>query len=101
MLEWTSGLDFYGINKNTQNKFQFGDYVRWFPKGKKYTWENLRKDGLVYLGYNIAYPIILFFLFVLTILNQVQYWSMLTSSNHRNMWVKHWKGFKVQRMRCF
>jgi len=37
MLEWTSGLDFYGVNKNTQNKFQFGDYVLWFPKGKKYT----------------------------------------------------------------
>jgi hypothetical protein len=21
--------------KNTQNKFQFGDYVLWFPKGEK------------------------------------------------------------------
>jgi hypothetical protein len=37
-----------------------------FPKEKMHTWANLRKDGLVYLGYNIAYPIILFFLFLLT-----------------------------------
>jgi len=32
-----------------------------FPKEKKHIWENSRKDGLVHSGYNIAYPIILFF----------------------------------------
>jgi hypothetical protein len=48
-----------------------------FPKEKKHIWANLRKDGLVHLGYNIAYLIILLFLFLLTILNQTQYWSML------------------------
>jgi hypothetical protein len=50
-----------------------------FPREKRHTWASSRKDGLVYLGYNIAYPIILFFLFLLTILNQTQYWLMLTS----------------------
>jgi hypothetical protein len=32
--------------------------------------QNSIKDGLVHLGYNIAYPIIFLFLFLLTILNQ-------------------------------
>jgi hypothetical protein len=50
-----------------------------FPKEKKHIWENSKKDGLVHLGYNIAYPIILFFLFLLRFLNQTQYWSMLMS----------------------
>jgi hypothetical protein len=44
-----------------------------YPKEKKHIWENSRKDGLVHLGYSISYPIILFFLFLLTILNQTQY----------------------------
>jgi hypothetical protein len=36
MLEKTNGIYFCGINKNTQRKmFQFGNYVLWFPKGKK------------------------------------------------------------------
>jgi hypothetical protein len=65
--------------KNIDKKFQFGDYVLWFPKEKKYIWENSRMDGLVHLGYNIAYPIVFFFLFSSTILNQTQYWSMLIS----------------------
>jgi hypothetical protein len=46
-----------------------------FPKEKKHMWANSRKDGLVHSGYSIVYPIIL--LFLLTILNQTQYWSML------------------------
>jgi hypothetical protein len=33
-----------------------------FPKEKKHTWANLRKDGLVHSSYNIVYPILLFFL---------------------------------------
>jgi hypothetical protein len=41
-----------------------------FPKEKKHIWANSRKGGLVHLGYNITHPIILFFLFLLTILNQ-------------------------------
>jgi hypothetical protein len=32
-----------------------------FSKEKKHIWEISRKDGLVHLGYNIAYPIILFY----------------------------------------
>jgi hypothetical protein len=44
-----------------------------FPREKKYIETNLRKDGFVHLGYNITYPIIMFFLFMLTILNQTQY----------------------------
>ncbi len=36
MLEQTNGIDLCGINKkNTKKKFQFGNYVMWFPKGKK------------------------------------------------------------------
>jgi hypothetical protein len=37
---------------------------------KTHIWENSRIDGLVHLGYNIAYLIILLFLFLLTILNK-------------------------------
>jgi hypothetical protein len=33
-----------------------------FPKEKKHIWANSRKYSLVHLGYNIAYPIILFLL---------------------------------------
>jgi hypothetical protein len=51
----------------------------WFLKQKKTTWANSRKDGLVHSKYNIIYQIISFFLFLSTILNQIQYWSMLTS----------------------
>jgi len=61
----------------------------WFPNGKNHIWANLRKDGLAHLGYNIAYPITLFFLFLLTILNQTQHWSILTSWNDTDMWIRH------------
>jgi hypothetical protein len=54
--------------KSTKKKFQFGDYVLWFPKGKK-TQGKFKEDGLVHSWYNIAYPIILLFLFLLTTLN--------------------------------
>jgi hypothetical protein len=50
-----------------------------FPKEKKHIWANSRKYNLVHLGYNIAYPIMLFFLFILTLLNQTQYWSTFIS----------------------
>jgi hypothetical protein len=46
------------------------EIVLWFPKDKKHVWENSRKDGLVHLGYNIVYSILLLFLFLLIILNQ-------------------------------
>ncbi len=40
--------------------------------------------------YCIVYPITRFFLFLLTILNQIQYWSMLTSWNHTyTLWKKN------------
>jgi hypothetical protein len=70
MWESTSGIDFCGINRKILRKVPIGDYVLWFPKGKKQIWANSRKDGLVHSGYNFAYLIILFFLFLLTILNQ-------------------------------
>jgi hypothetical protein len=36
MWEPTSGTIFFGVNtKNKKKKFQFGDYVLWFPKGEK------------------------------------------------------------------
>jgi len=41
-----------------------------FLREKKHTRENSRKDDLIPLGYNIAYLIILLFLFMLIILNQ-------------------------------
>jgi hypothetical protein len=80
MWEPTNEANFYGVNRkilkrssNLENMF-FG-----FPREKKHMWANLKKVGLVHLGYTIANSIILFFLFLLTILNQTQYWSMLIS----------------------
>jgi hypothetical protein len=36
MWEPTNGTYFYGVNKKIlREKFQFGYYVLWFPKGKK------------------------------------------------------------------
>jgi hypothetical protein len=36
MWEPTSGVGFYGVDKKIiEKKLQFGDYVLWFPKGKK------------------------------------------------------------------
>jgi hypothetical protein len=49
MWEPTNGAYLCGVNKkNIEKKFQFGNYVLWFPKGKKHIWENSRKDGLVH-----------------------------------------------------
>jgi hypothetical protein len=74
MWELTSGVDFYEVNRTILRKSSNLEIMSYgFPKKKKPIWDNLRKDGLVHLGYNITYPIILFFLFLLTILNQTQY----------------------------
>ncbi len=74
MWESTSGTDFCGINRKILRKISnLGIMSYGYPKEKKHIWENSRKDGLVHLGYSISYPIILFFLFLLTILNQTQY----------------------------
>jgi hypothetical protein len=44
MLEKTSLTYFCGVNRNTQRKkFQFGDYVMWFPKGEKTHLGKLKK----------------------------------------------------------
>jgi hypothetical protein len=44
MLEQTNGANFYGINRNTQKKkFQFRDYVLWFPKGENMHLSNFKK----------------------------------------------------------
>ncbi len=79
MLEQTNGIDFCGVNRNTQIKSSnleiiFHDFLR----EKMHIWVNSKKDGLVHSRYNIAHPIILF-LFLLIILNQTHYWSIITS----------------------
>jgi hypothetical protein len=80
MWEPTNGAYFYGVNRKILKRSSNLEIMSYgFPKEKKHIWANSRKDGLVHSGYNIAYPIILFFLFMLTILNQTQYWSMLIS----------------------
>jgi hypothetical protein len=80
MLEKTNGTYLYGGNGNTQRKNSNLEIMLCgFPREKIHIWANFRKDGLAHLGYNIVYPITLFFLFLLTILNQTQFWSMLTS----------------------
>jgi hypothetical protein len=80
MWEPTSGTYFYGVNiKILRKSCNLEIMFYGFPREKKHIWANSRKDGLVHLGYSIAQPIILFFLFLSTILNQTQYWSMLIS----------------------
>jgi hypothetical protein len=80
MWELISGVDFYGINRKILKRSSSLDIMFYgFLKEKKHIWANSRNNGLVHLRYNIVYPIILFFLFLLTILNQTQYWSMLIS----------------------
>jgi hypothetical protein len=74
--EWNN---FFGVSRNTQRRnFNLEIMFSSFPKEKRQIWANLRKDGLDHLGYNIAYPITQF-LFLLIILNQTQFWSMLIS----------------------
>jgi hypothetical protein len=92
-MEPTSRIDFCGINRKIFWKSSNLEIMFYgFPKEKKHIWANSWKGGLVHLGYNNIYPIILFFLFPLTILNQTQYWSMLISWNHIHMWIRHTKG---------
>ncbi len=74
MLEQTNGTNFSGIDKKTQRRNSNLEIMFCgFPREKKHIWASLRKDGLIHSGYSIAYPIILIFLFLLTILNQTQY----------------------------
>jgi len=36
LQEFSSGIEHYGVNKkNPEKLFSFGEYVLWFPKGKK------------------------------------------------------------------
>jgi hypothetical protein len=65
--QWSIFL--WNQQKHIEKKFQFGDYVFLFPKGEKARLGKFKKDGLVHLRYNISYPIISFFLYMLTILN--------------------------------
>jgi hypothetical protein len=68
----TNGIDFCGVNRKTQKRsFNLEIMFYGFPREKKHIWEKKRKDGLVHSRYNIDYPIILFILFLLTILNQI------------------------------
>jgi hypothetical protein len=72
MWKQTCGAYLYGINKKTQRKNPNLEIMFYgFPKEKRHTWANSGKVGLLHLGYSIAYPIILLFLFLLTILNQI------------------------------
>jgi hypothetical protein len=83
MWKLTNGTNFYGINRKvlrTSSNLEIMSYG--FLKEKKHIWANSRKDSLVHSKCNIPYPIILLFLFLLIILNQTQYWSMLISGNY-------------------
>jgi hypothetical protein len=78
MWEPTNGIDFCGVNKKILRRSSNLEIMSYgFLKEKKYVWANSRKEGLVHSRYSIVYPIIFFFLFLLTILNQTEYWSML------------------------
>jgi hypothetical protein len=80
MWEQTIGTNFCGVDRKTHRRnFNLEIMFYGFPREKRHTWANSKKVGLVHSRYSIAYPIILFFLFLLTILNQIQYWSMLIS----------------------
>jgi hypothetical protein len=62
MWEPTNGAYFYGVNRKILKRSSNLEIMSYgFPKEKKHIWANSRKDGLVHSGYNIAYPIILFF----------------------------------------
>jgi hypothetical protein len=79
MLEQIDGANFCGVNINTLRKSSNLEIMFYgFPREKRHTWANLRKDGLTHSRYNIAYPITLF-LCMLTILNSTQYWSICGS----------------------
>jgi hypothetical protein len=72
MLEQINGVDSCGVNKNTQRRSSNLEIMFYgFPREKIQIWANSRKDGLTHLGHCIVYPITLFFLFLLTILNQI------------------------------
>jgi hypothetical protein len=74
MRELTSGVDFYGVNKKIMRSSNLEIMSCGLLEEKKHIWANSRKDGLIHPWYNIVYPIIMYFLFLLTILNQIQYW---------------------------
>jgi hypothetical protein len=62
MWESTSGTDFCGVNRKILRRSSNLEIMSYgFPKEKKNIWANSRKKSLVHLGYNIVYPIILFF----------------------------------------
>jgi hypothetical protein len=71
MWEPTNGADLCGVNRKIlRRSSNFEIMFYGFPREKNHIWANSKKDGLVHSKYNIVYPIILFFLFLLTILNQ-------------------------------
>ncbi len=81
-MQWelTNGANFYGVNKKIiEKKFQFGDYVLWFPKGEKTYMGKFKKRyfGPLWVQYCLLNKNK--FLLLLTILNQTQHWSMLIS----------------------
>jgi hypothetical protein len=67
MLEQTSGANFCGVNKKTQRiSSNLEIMFCGFPREKIHTWASPKEYGLVHSRYNISYPVILLFLFILT-----------------------------------
>jgi hypothetical protein len=55
MFKKTNARNFCGVNRNTQKRNSNLEIMLCgFPKEKNHIWANLRKDGLVHSGYNIA-----------------------------------------------
>jgi hypothetical protein len=67
MWEPTSGVDLSRVNIKTLRNSNLEIMFHGFLMDKIHIWENSKKNGLFHLGYIIAYLIILFFLFILTI----------------------------------
>ncbi len=59
MQESTSGTYFCGVNRKILRRSSNLEIMSCsFPNEKKHIWANSRKDGLVHVGYNIPYPIL-------------------------------------------
>jgi hypothetical protein len=71
MWEPNNGINLCGVNRKISRRSSNLEIMFYgFPKEKKHIWANSKEGVLVHSRYNIVYPIILFFLFLLTILNQ-------------------------------
>jgi hypothetical protein len=81
MWEPTNGVNLFGINRKTLKRSSNLEIMFYgFPREKKHIWVNSKKDGLVH-SFKVHYclPNNTVILVLLIILNQIQYWSILTS----------------------